>query len=84
MAIVTILQNVNLPDVWAKLADNGLSFVFLAIAVVILWKRDSAMSERMEKYLGEDRKQMIDVISHNTAAFEDLKDTLKEIMSEKK
>ena len=86
MYFLTLLQTTitNIPDVWTRLADNGMTFVLLGIAVIILWRRDSAMNEKMDKYLSEDRKQMTDVISNNTRAFEMLKETLDELKDQRR
>jgi hypothetical protein len=94
--LLTILQ-ATLPDIWNALANQGLVFLLLGLAVWTLWKRDSTMADdrkkalaelqgkiddtnnKMEKYLSEDRKTMLDCINNNTKAFELLKDVLDEI-----
>lgn len=73
-----------IPDIWTSIADNGLSFVFLAVAVVVLWRRDNIRDEKMDKYLSEDRAKMVDVIEKNTAAFTRLMDTLDELKEQRK
>lgn len=78
MTLSILLQ--ELPSIWTSLADKGLIVLILALAVYVLWKRDSAMNEKMNKYLDEDRKEMLQVINNNTKAFEDLKETMHEIM----
>lgn len=76
-----ILQVAEVPtNIWTRIADQGLLISLLALAVYVLWKRDSAMNEKMNKYLDEDRKEMLTVISNNTKAFEDLSHTMKDIL----
>ena len=88
---MTILQA---PDIWGALMNHGILFVILGLAVYTLWQRDNSMAEdrkkalselsaRLEKYLAEDRNEMISVIKSNTQAFEDLRETLKEIANKK-
>lgn len=74
MLISILLQDLEIP--WGNVADHGLSFGILAVAVYVLWKRDSAMNDKMNKYLEEDRKEMLRVIQNNTKAFEDLCETI--------
>lgn len=63
--------------VWGALADKGLTIGILAAAVWILWKRDSAMAERLERYLAEDHARMADTIQKNTEAFTRLEEVLE-------
>lgn len=80
--LITLLQS-TVPDLWKQLADNGLSFLFLGVAVYVLWKRDTATNAKMDTYLAEDRAKMMDVINNNTKAFGMLKDTLEELKDRK-
>lgn len=75
--LITLLQ---VPDIWQTLLDKGLVIALLGIAVYVLWKRDSTMNDKMNKYLDEDRKEMLTVINNNTKAFEDLTDTMKDLV----
>lgn len=67
------------PGVWSQLIDKGLTIAILAVAVYVLWKRDNATNEKINNYLNEDRKEMLDVIKNNTEAFKDLTESMKEI-----
>ncbi len=75
---MTIIQDLNV-DIWSDLAKNGLSFVLLGIACYVLWQRDNAAADKMDKYIQEDRAKMLDCINANTNAFNMLKETLDEI-----
>ena len=84
MMMLQAETSAQVPDVWGQIADSGLSFILLALAVVVLWRRDAAMSrkvddaqDKLEKYIADDRQQMIAVIEHNTKAFEELSRTLE-------
>lgn len=84
MMLLQAETSAQVPDVWGQIADSGLSFILLALAVVVLWRRDAAMSrkvddaqDKLERYIADDRQQMIAVIEHNTKAFEELSRTLE-------
>ena len=78
MLFLTLLQ---IPDasVWQHLADNGTTFLILGVAVYVLWRRDSVMNDKMNKYLDEDRGRMLDCINKNTESFNHLRDTMEDI-----
>lgn len=79
MTATVLLQ--DLPAIWQQLADKGLIVVLLGVAVYVLWKRDSAMNNKMNKYLDEDRKEMLQVITNNTKAFQDLNHTMQDLLT---
>lgn len=61
-----------------RLVDAGLSLGILAIIAKVLWSRQKQMEDRLNKYLEEDRKEMMEVIQNNTKAFEQVANSLKE------
>ncbi len=84
MMMLQAETSAQVPDVWGQIADSGLSFILLTLAVVVLWRRDAAMSRKvddaqtkLERYIADDRAKMAEVIAHNTRAFEDLSRTLE-------
>lgn len=77
MMLLQVPEEANL---WSRVMDQGLLVLLLAVAVYVLWKRDTAMNDKMNKYLDEDRKEMLTVIQNNTKAFEDLSHTMKDIV----
>lgn len=62
-----------------RLIDAGLSLGILAIITSVLWRKLKNMEDRMNKYLDEDRKEMIEVIENNTRAFDKLSNHLDKI-----
>lgn len=79
-----LLADIN---IWQRLADQGLVLLVLAIAVTILWRKQEKnekdskserekMQTKIDKYIEEDREKMLDVIEHNTHAFEELREVL--------
>ena len=79
---IILLQELPM-NIWQQLLDKGLVIGLLGIAVYVLWKRDSQMNEKMNRYLDEDRKEMFTVIGNNTKAFEDLAHTMKDMITKK-
>ena len=79
---IIILQELPM-NIWQQLLDKGLVIGLLGIAVYVLWKRDSQMNEKMNRYLDEDRKEMFTVIGNNTKAFEDLAHTMRDMINKK-
>lgn len=61
---------------WERLLDSAISLSILAIITKVLWERLKRVEDKMDKYLEEDRKEMLEVIKDNTRAFEKLTDKL--------
>ncbi|SMO48092.1 hypothetical protein [Solitalea koreensis] len=59
-----------------RLGDQFFSISILLVVAYLFWKQQGKLSEKMEKYIEEDRKQMLDVIEKNTKAFERLDDLI--------
>lgn len=74
--MLSILLQVVDAGIWQRIADQGLTLGLLAFVSSVLWKRLKEVEERQTKYMEEDRKAMIDVISKNTAAFEKVNEHL--------
>ena len=59
---------------WEKAADQVFSIILLLILAYTLWRKLTALEDKMSNYLEEDRKKMLGVIENNTRAFERLYD----------
>lgn len=62
-----------------RLFDLALSLGILGVIAKVLWSRQKQMEDRMTKYIDEDRKEMLEVIKDNTAAFNKLNEKLDKI-----
>ena len=69
-------QDILPPTFWEKAADQLFSILVLAVVAYLVWRKLTAVEDKMTKYLGEDRKEMMEVISNNTRAFERLYDKI--------
>ncbi|UKJ09067.1 hypothetical protein [Solitalea lacus] len=64
------------PGILEKLGDQLFSIIILVAVAYLFWKQQNKLSEKMEKYIEEDRAQMLEVIEKNTKAFERLDDLI--------
>lgn len=73
-----LLQAANVvpPSILERVGDQLFSIIILVAVAYLFWKQQNKLSEKMEKYIAEDRKQMLDVIEKNTKAFERLDDLI--------
>jgi hypothetical protein len=65
------------PSFWEKAADQLFSILLLGVLAYTLWRKLTAVEDKMTKYLEDDRKQMMEVIENNTRAFERLYDKIQ-------
>lgn len=68
------------------LADKGLTIAILGIITYFLWQRDKKNTDKIEKYMMEDREKLLsalnisnELIKNNTEVVQDLKDFIREI-----
>ena len=59
---------------WTRLLDQGPLVLLLVIAVRYLINRDNRRDEKLEKYIEQDRKEMIETLNNNTAAMKAMKE----------
>lgn len=59
---------------WTRLLDQGPLVLLLVIAVRYLINRDNRRDEKLEKYIEQDRKEMIETLNNNTAAMNAMKE----------
>jgi len=85
--LLFLLQDVSYEGLLKLVLNNGPMVTLLTFAVIVLWKRDTAMQKRLEeatdkmnKYLEEDRKEMIMAIQNNTETFQRFTDKLELIL----
>ena len=68
------VNEVASPIDWSHLIDQGPLVLLLIIAVRYLINRDNRRDEKLEKYIEQDRKEMIETLNNNTAAMKAMKD----------
>lgn len=74
-----ILQVLDMPtSVTDKLLTQGPLVVALILAVYWLVKRDQKRDEKLDKYISEDRKEMITTIQNNTAAMTEMSKVMED------
>jgi hypothetical protein len=56
----------------ARLGDQLFSIALLVTVTYVLWNKITKLQDKMDAYLAEDRKIMMDVIAKNTEVFEKL------------
>lgn len=82
----TILLQVD-PMSWLqKLADQGLSLAILGILAYLFWKQINKLQAQQDKYMQEDRKELIDALNNNTKVMERntvVMESLKDILNRK-
>lgn len=61
---------------WQRLFDLALSLGILGVIAKVLWGRQKQLEDRLTSYIEQDRKEMLEVIKHNTAAFNKLNDNI--------
>lgn len=59
---------------WTRLLDQGPLVLLLVIAVRYLINRDNRRDEKLEKYIEQDRKEMLETLNNNTAAMKAMKE----------
>lgn len=59
---------------WTRLLDQGPLVLLLVIAVRYLINRDNRRDEKLEKYIEQDRKEMLETLNNNTAAMNAMKE----------
>lgn len=83
MQLLTILLDttaaVNDGMPWQRLFDLALSLGILGVIAKVLWGRQKTLEDKLTSYIEEDRKEMLEVIKDNTAAFNKLNDKLDKI-----
>lgn len=76
MILLTIQETLT-TDFFQRAADQLLTIGLLFIVSFVLWKRLNHVEDKLSKYLDEDRKEMIKVISDNSEAMKDLKEAIR-------
>lgn len=82
MQLLTILLDAAPIDngmPWQRLFDLALSLGILGVIAKVLWGRQKQLEDKLTSYIEEDRKEMLEVIKDNTAAFNKLNDKLDKI-----
>lgn len=81
-----LLQADPVSGIWSMLADKGLTIAILGIITYFLWQRDKKNTDKIEKYMMEDREKLLsalnisnELIKNNTEVVQDLKDFIREI-----
>ena len=64
------------------LLDKGLTLGVLGVISYNLWQRQKQQDEKLDKYINEDRSEMLEAIKNNTAALQSTTELLRE-MAEK-
>ena len=59
---------------WTRLLAQGPLVLLLVIAVRYLINRDNRRDEKLEKYIEQDRKEMLETLNNNTAAMKAMKE----------
>lgn len=62
---------------WSRAADQAFSIILLLAAAGLLWNQYRKLEYRMNKYMDEDRKQMMDIIQNNTRVMERIEGRLE-------
>jgi hypothetical protein len=55
---------------FARLGDQLFSIALLVTVTYVLWNKITKLQDKMDSYLAEDRKIMMDVIAKNTEVLE--------------
>lgn len=63
-----------------QILKQGLPTGLMAVAVVFLWKRQEKSDAKLEKYIEEDRKDLMQTIANNTEAFKKNNEILEKVI----
>lgn len=84
----TLLTIMNMVDptlsLLGSLIDKGLTLGVLAVISYNLWKRQQKQDEKLDKYINEDRAEMLEIIKNNTTVLQANTEVIKEFVAEKK
>ena len=69
-------MNEIVKKMWDKVVEQSLLFIILIVCVYMLWTKQEKTEQRLNTYIQEDHKVMVEVIKENTIVIYRMKELI--------